>query len=225
MLTSILNTKFLLMALLGLFLILSIYSMDFMTIENVKNNKVMILGFIGNHYFSSVAIFFISCVVFVNSPVPFAAIVKLLGGFFFGFYLGAIYNIAATVLACVIGFSISRYAFKDSFEKRYFNKLKKIELEIEKNGFYYFVFLRLVMVVPYFLINILAGISRISFNKFLYSTVIGVIPASLIYANGGSKLEKINSVNELFRTDIVFSLVLVAILLLTPVLFKKIKNS
>ncbi len=198
--------------------------MDYMTIENVKDNKVMILGFISNHYFSSVAIFFISCVVFVNSPVPFAAIVKLLGGFFFGFYLGAIYNIAATVLACVIGFSISRYAFKDSFEKRYFNKLKKIELEIEKNGFIYFLFLRLVMVVPYFLINILAGISRISFNKFLYSTIIGVVPASLIYANGGSKLEQIDSVNELFRVDIVFSFVLVALVLLTPVLFKIIRN-
>lgn len=196
--------------------------MDFLTIENVKNNKLQIAYFISSHYLISVLLFFISCIVFVNSPIPLAAIIKLLGGFFFGFYLGAFYNIVATIFACLIGFGVSRYAFKDIFERKYYEKLRKIENEIEKNGFYYFLTLRLVMVVPYFLINILAGISRISFKKYLMSTSLGVLPASLIYANGGNKLEEINSIQELFRSDIVFSLILVAFIVYWPILKKRL---
>ena len=174
--------------------------------------------FIENNYIFSVLIFFISCTVFINSPIPFAAVIKLLGGFFFGLYLGAFYNITATTIACLIGFGISRYAFKDTFEKLYYKRLIGIENEIEKNGFYYFLSLRLVLVVPYFLINILGGISRIPFKKYLFSTTVGVIPASFIYANGGSKLERINSVSELFGLDILFALALMIGLSLFPII-------
>ena len=222
MFTETYNIKIFLIALLVLFFIISAFSIDFITIDNIKSNKFQIVNFISNNYFVSVLLFFISCIFFINSPIPFAAIIKLLGGFFFGFYLGAFYNIIATILSCLIGFWISRYAFKDVFEKRYYEKLKIIENEIEINGFYYFLSLRLVMVVPYFLINILAGISRVSFKKYLFSTALGVIPASLIYANGGNKLEQINSIHELFRIDIILSLSLVAIIALFPILKKKL---
>lgn len=198
----------------------SVWFSDLLTIEDVKKNKLWVSGFIDSHYLLSVFLFFLSCAVFINSPVPFAAIVKLLGGFFFGFYLGAIYNIAATILACLIGFGISRYAFKEAFEKSYFERLKSVEAEIENNGFYYFLMLRLVMVVPYFLINIIAGISRISFKNYAFSTMLGVIPASLVYANGGNKLEQINSVSELFRSDVVASLLLISSISLLPVFIK-----
>ena len=222
MFTETYNIKIFLIALLVLFFIISAFSIDFITIDNIKSNKFQIVNFISNNYLISVLLFFISCIFFINSPIPFAAIIKLLGGFFFGFYLGAFYNIIATILSCLIGFWISRYAFKDVFEKRYYEKLKIIENEIEINGFYYFLSLRLVMVVPYFLINILAGISRVSFKKYLFSTALGVIPASLIYANGGNKLEQINSIHELFRIDIILSLSLVAIIALFPILKKKL---
>ena len=222
MFTVTYNIKIFLIFLLVLFFIISVFSMDFITIDNIKSNKFQIGNFISNNYLISVFLFFISCIFFINSPIPFAAIIKLLGGFFFGFYLGAFYNIIATILSCLIGFWISRYAFKDIFERLYYERLKRIENEIEINGFYYFLSLRLVMVVPYFLINILAGISRISFRKYLFSTTLGVIPASLIYANGGNKLEQINSIHELFRIDIILSLSLVAIIALFPILKKKL---
>jgi len=196
--------------------------MDYLTLENIKNNKNQISNLIDKNYYLSVFLFFFSCIIFVNSPIPFAAIIKLLGGYFFGFHLGAVYNILATVLACLMGFAISRYALKEIFEKIYFKKLLKIEHEIEKNGLYYFLSLRLIMVVPYFLINILAGISGISFSRYLFSTILGVIPASIIYANGGSRFEQINSISEIFKSETVISLILVALVVLVPVLSKKL---
>lgn len=207
--------------LLLVFIAAAVFFSDQLTLEAFKNNKLFVAEFIAQNYVLSVTLFFLSCIVFVNSPVPFAAIIKMLSGFFFGFYMGAIYNIAATILACAVGFGISRYAFKDLFERLYYDHLKKLESEIEENGFYYFLSLRLVMVVPYFLINILAGISRISFKKYLLSSALGVMPASFVYANGGNKLEHINSIDELFSPRVMASILLIALMSLSPLLLKK----
>ena len=204
-----------------IFLVASIYFYDLLTLESIKSNKLWINEFIKNNYVLSVFLFFMSCMIFVNSPLPLAAIIKVLGGFFFGFSLGAIYNVMATVLGCIVGFSISRYALKDSFEKNYYERIKKVENEVEKNGFYYFLILRLVMVVPYFLINITAGLSRISFKKYLLSTLLGVTPMSLVYANGGNQLEQINSISELLEPEVIVALILIAVVLLVPVFIKK----
>ncbi|MCQ8127643.1 TVP38/TMEM64 family protein [Methylomonas rivi] len=207
--------------LLLVFIAAAVYFSDQLTLETFKNNKLFIADFIAQNYVLSVMLFFLSCIIFVNSPVPFAAAIKMLSGFFFGFYMGAIYNIAATILACVVGFGISRYAFKDLFERMYYERLQALESEIEENGFYYFLSLRLVMVVPYFLINILAGISRISFKKYLLSSALGVMPASFVYANGGNKLEHINSIDELFSPGMITAILLIALMSLSPLLLKK----
>ncbi|WP_235185808.1 TVP38/TMEM64 family protein [Methylomarinum vadi] len=212
------------LVLLIFLIIIPIYFFDFLTLENIQNNKIWLKEFINNNYFFSVFLFFISCLIFINSPIPLAALVKIIGGFLFGFRMGAIYNVIATIIACLAGFIISRYAFKKEFEKVYYDRLKRVENEIETNGSYYFLTLRLIMIIPYFIINIVAGISRISFKKYLFSTILGVIPASLIYANGGNKLEHINSVAELFKFEVIISLLLVIFISLFPMLIKRLNQ-
>lgn len=209
------------LAIISLIIVMSFYMADIVTIDNVKANEANLRDFIEEHYGLSVLLFFVACTLFINSPIPLAAPLKVLGGYFFGFYWGTFYNIGATLLACLVGFGVSRYTFKDLFEKRYYDRLKTIENEIETNGFYYFLSLRLVMVVPYFLINILAGLSRISFRKYATSTLAGITPASFIYANGGNMLEQITSLQEIFRFDIILSLAVVALISLCPVIIKK----
>lgn len=209
------------LAVIGLIILMSFYLTDIVTLDHVKANEAYLRDFIEDHYGLSVLLFFVACTLFINSPIPLAAALKVLGGFFFGFYWGAFYNIGATLLACLVGYGISRYTFRDLFEKRYYDNLRTVENDIEKNGFYYFLSLRLIMVVPYFLINILAGLSRISFKKYLASTLVGVTPASLIYANGGNRLEQITSLQEIFRFDIILSLAVVALISLCPVIIKK----
>lgn len=213
--------KYYWLVLFAIFLLVSVWFADYLTLDGIKSNKQWIKNIIEHHYILSVAVFFIACSVFINSPLPMAAVIKVMGGYFFGFYYGAVYNISATLIACLLGFYLSRYALKDLFEAAYYKRLQKVEQEIEVNGFYYFLSLRLVMVVPYFIINVIAGISRVSFKHYLFATVLGVIPSSLIYANGGSKLEQIESVAQLLQPEYVVSLVLLACALLWPALQRK----
>lgn len=186
-------------------------------LADIQLHKQTIGRFIESHYAFSVSLFFMLCVIFINSPLPLAAVVKIMAGYFFGFYAGAVYNVGATLLACMVGFWLSRYAFRRRFEQVFYARLEGLEHEIERNGFYYFLSLRIVMVVPYFLINIIAGLSRLSFKDFLLSTILGVIPASLIYANGGQQLEQIRSAAELFQWNTMGSLALMAFASLLPV--------
>ncbi|WNB75983.1 TVP38/TMEM64 family protein [Methylomonas koyamae] len=185
-------------------------------LQDIQFHKQAIGLFIGSHYGVAVALFFALCVIFINSPLPLAAAMKILSGYFFGFYLGAVYNVGATVLACLVGFWLSRYAFRRRFEQLFYARLESVEHEIERNGLYYFLSLRVAMVVPYFLINIVAGLSRLSFRDYLLSTLLGVLPASLIYANGGQRLEQIRSAAELFEWQTAASLALVAAASLLP---------
>jgi uncharacterized membrane protein YdjX (TVP38/TMEM64 family) len=202
--------------LLLLLLGIAIYSYRAPSLADIQVHKQAITIFIENHYAVSVSLFFMLCVLFINSPLPLAAVMKILAGYFFGFYIGAAYNIGATLLACLVGFWLSRYAFRSRFEQLFYAQLESVEHEIERNGLYYFLSLRIVMVVPYFLINIIAGLSRLSFKDYLLSTVFGVVPASLIYANGGAQLEQIRSTAELFDWDTVGSLALMAAASLLP---------
>ncbi|MDT8405686.1 MAG: VTT domain-containing protein [Methylococcales bacterium] len=203
---------------------ISWYFADAMTLANILHHKDWLSTLIDEHYALTVMAFFIACALFINSPLPLAAVIKVLGGYFFGVYLGALFNILATVNACLLGFALSRYAFKSAFEAHFLKKLEEVEDAIERNGFYYFLSLRLMMVVPYFLINFVAGISRISFRHYFASSLLGVIPASIIYANGGSKLEQISSLTELFQGEVIGALLLILTLSLTPLILKRYQS-
>lgn len=194
------------------------------SLTDIQAHRQSIGMFIESHYAIAVSLFFMLCVIFINSPLPLAAVMKILSGYFFGFYVGAAYNVGATLLACLIGFWLSRYAFRSRFEQLFYARLENVEHEIERNGLYYFLSLRIVMVVPYFLINIIAGLSRLSFKDYLLSTVFGVLPASLIYANGGQQLEHIRSVGELIEWDTAGSLALMAAASLLPAWWQRRKR-
>lgn len=193
-------------------------------LNDIQAHRQALAMFIESHYAFSVGVFFMLCVIFINSPLPLAAVMKILSGYFFGFYVGAAYNVGATLLACLVGFWLSRHAFRSRFEQLFYARLEAVEHEIERNGFYYFLGLRIVMVVPYFLINILAGLSRLSFKDYLLSTLFGVLPASLIYANGGEQLEQIRSTSELFDWHTMVALLLMVTASLFPAWWQRRKR-
>lgn len=214
--------KIVFFVLLVFVLLVSVYFQEYISIEGIKENREEFKGFVDENYFLAVFVFFLLNIVFVNSPLPLAAVVKLLGGFLFGVVFGFFYNVLATTIGCYAGFLVSRYAFNNSFHKMYGSHLKKVEKEIEENGFFYFLTVRVVLVIPYFLINIIAGLSRISNIKYLGSTFLGVLVPSFIYANAGSKIDALESAKDIFSFDIILALVLVAGLSFLPPFIKKL---
>ncbi len=125
-------------------------------------------------------------------------------------------------MGALSSFLIARYALKSFLEKKFYAQLSKINTGIKENGSYYLFFLRMVPVFPFFVINILFGISKMPAIKFFIISFIGMLPGILLYVNAGSQISKINSVSEIYNLSIILSIFIIGIF---PMVVKKMLYS
>ena len=180
------------------------------TFELLKEQRNALLNYVETNPFFSYILIFILITLFVITPIPLAAVGKIIGGLLFGVIHGTIFNIIATTTGSIIGYAIGKYTIPQEFYQNYRNKIKKIDAEFQNNGFSYLMILRLSIVFPFFLINLVGGLSeKISFKKYTLSTILSIIPTSFIYAYGGAKLATLNSINDIFSLEIIILLLLI----------------
>lgn len=191
-------------------LILSIFSYQYLTFENLVEYKDEIKEFSLQNIYLTLFLFSFLAILLNNVPVPFSAISKIFSGFIFGLYMGIFVNILVTFTSAMAGFYMSRYLFKDFFQRKFKNHLETINKEIEKYGFDYFLSLRIFLAFPYFIINIFGGISKISQRKYALSSFLGVIPASILYAYTGVQIDTISSPMDLLSLDIIIIFLILA---------------
>ncbi|WP_243360785.1 TVP38/TMEM64 family protein [Fundidesulfovibrio terrae] len=163
----------------------------------------------------------------ITSPIPLAALVKLLAGYFFGVQAGFVLNVCVSVLGGFAGFAASRYLFYKPLYARFSHQLARANLEIARHGFWYVLSARLFLATPFFLVNVLAGLSCIRKRKFLLGTFLGVLPSSMIYAVSGSHLEAIREIADLANPRLAAVLAAVGAAAVIPALLgrKKKKRS
>jgi uncharacterized membrane protein YdjX (TVP38/TMEM64 family) len=162
--------------------------------------------------------------VAINSPLPLAALIKVLTGYFFGLEAGFTLNVGISVSGGLVGFMASRHLFHRALYKRFGHQLARANLEIARNGFWYVLSARLLVAAPFFLVNVLAGLSSMRKRKFLLGTLLGVLPSSMLYAMSGSQLETIRSVSDLANPRMAVILALVAAAVVVPALIKRKKR-
>ncbi|MBI4806181.1 MAG: TVP38/TMEM64 family protein [Desulfovibrio sp.] len=162
--------------------------------------------------------------VIINCPVPVAALVKVLAGFFFGVQAGMALNVFVSVLGGLLGFMATRHLFHRPLYSRFSHQLARVNLDIARNGFWYVLSARLLMVTPFFLVNVLSGLSCIRKRKFLLGTFLGVIPSSAIYAVSGSHLESIRTASDMASPQFAFILALLAAVSVVPALIRRKKR-
>ena len=171
-----------------------------------------------------VAIFIAIYIVQTALSLPGAAVLSLAAGAIFGALIGTLYvNIGATVGA-TLAFLVARYLFHDVIQNKFGPRLEKINRELETRGFNYLLFLRLVPLFPFFLINLGAGLTRIPLRTFFFGTMIGIIPGSFVFCNAGASLAAITSLKEVASPRVLGSFALLGLFALVPVLYQKFKR-
>ena len=196
----------------------------YLALTSLKSNRVVLVEFYERHQFFMVAIFIIVYIVQTALSLPGAAILSLAAGAVFGTVMGALYaNIGATVGASV-AFLVARYLFHDVIESRLGSRLEKINRELEARGFNYLLFLRLVPVFPFFLINLGAGLTKMPLRTFFFGTMVGIIPGSIVFCNAGSSIATITSVSEVASARVLGAFTLLGVLALAPVIYQKING-
>ena len=196
----------------------------YLTLESLKGNRNALLQFYAAHRLGMVVGFIGIFIVQTTLSLPGAAILSLAAGAVFGNIRGTIFvNIGAS-LGATIAFLLARYLFRDLIQKRFGSRLEGINSELEKAGFHYLLFLRLVPIFPFFLINLGAGLTRIPLRTFFWGTMLGIIPGSFVYCNAGASLAAINKVGEIASARVLGSFALLGLFALVPVFYKKLKR-
>lgn len=196
----------------------------YMTLSSLKANRDALLGLYERHKSGTIAIFIITYIVQTALSLPGAAILSLAGGAVFGAVMGTLYvNIGATVGAA-LAFMATRYLFRDAVLKKFGSNLVNMNKELEQRGFNYLLFLRLVPVFPFFLINFGAGLTAISLRTFLFGTMIGIIPGSFVYCNAGASLASIGSMSEIASLRVLGSFALLGLFALVPVAYARLRK-
>jgi uncharacterized membrane protein YdjX (TVP38/TMEM64 family) len=192
-----------------------------LSLETFRQYREQLLAFTAQHYIPTVAIFILVYIAAVALSIPGATILTLTAGFLFGF-LGLIYvNIGASTGA-ILAFLVARYLMGDWIQKRYGEKLASFNKEIAENGYNYLLTLRFIPLFPFFLINIFAGLTRVPLATFAWTTMIGILPGSFVYIYTGRQLGIIDKPGDILSWQIILAFVLLGLLVLSPVLIRKL---
>ena len=194
-----------------------------LTLENLQANAARLRGFSDGHFFVSVIAFILIYIIVTGFSLPGALILTLAGGFLYKTLLAAVFvNIGATTGA-TLAFIFARYIAGTWIQQKYADKLSAFNAELDKNGPGYLLTLRLIPVFPFFLINLLAGLTRIPLKTFVWTTSLGILPGSLVYAYAGQQLGNIHNVKDIFTTRILMAFLLLASFAVLPVIIGKLR--
>jgi len=129
-------------------------------------------------------------------------------------------NVGATTGA-TLAFLAARYLLRDWVEQKFGDRLQPIQEGFAKNAFSYLMTLRLIPLFPFFLVNLVSGLTRVPLGTYIVATALGIIPGSFVYAYAGRQLGTINSLREIASPNVLLAFTLLGLLALVPVVYRR----
>ena len=182
--------------------------MQYITLENLKAIRLQLLVLVENHYLLALLTYIALYILASTFSLPVGAPLTLIGGFLFGTWIATIAtNIGATIGASLT-FLLVRYLLADTFQKQYSAQLTTFNANIAAYGAQYLLLARLMIFIPFFLVNIGAALTNVPLLTFIVTTSLGIMPGSLVYAYAGSNIATINRISDVFSRPMIIALLL-----------------
>ena len=185
---------------------------QYLTLDYVKAQQQSIDRYYADNRLLTLLGFFVLYVIITGASLPGAAVLTLAAGAIFGLVTGVILVSFASTLGASIAFLVSRYLFRESVQSRFGNSLQAINKGIDKDGPFYLFALRLVPAFPFFVINLVMGLTRLRLWTFFWVSQLGMFAGTVVYVNAGTQLAQIESASGIFSPGIIASFVLLALL-------------
>ena len=215
----------LVMLILGLIVAYKFFGLEsFFSFENLKAQKELLLSLVQSHFWLSAAVLMLGYALSVALMIPIATFFALAAGFMFGALWGTLIAVFGATLGAVASFYVARFVLGESLQQKYTQELNRFNSEFEANGYSYLFALRLLPIFPFFLINLLCGLTRIDVKTFFITTFIGIIPGGFAYTYAGSQLSSINALSDIFTKEMALAFVFLGLLSLIPVVYKKYQH-
>lgn len=184
---------------------------EFLTIDGIKSSLDEFNRWYTAHPLQTGAAFFGFYVLVAALSLPGAVVMTLVAGTVFGLAWGTLIVSFASSIGATLAFLVSRYLLRDAVQNRFGERLRAMNEGIRKEGAYYLFTLRLVPVFPFFLINLLMGLTPIRTPVFYWVSQTGMLAGTVVYVNAGAQLASLDSLSGILSPPLIFSFVLLGI--------------
>lgn len=191
----------------------------YLTLDVLKESRGKFVAMQAQSPWLTTLAFFAGYVLVVALSLPGATIMTLAIGALFGFWYGVLLVSFASSLGATLAFLVSRYLLRDMVQRRFGGKLKGINEGIARDGALYLFLLRLMPVFPFFLINLLMGLTHIPTFTFYWVSQLGMLAGTLVYVNAGTQLANVDSLSGILSPAVLLSFALLGVF---PLLAKRV---
>jgi len=189
-----------------------IFDLDrFLSLEKLQQSKAAIDQYRDAHPVLASAAFFGVYVAVTALSLPGAAILTLAGGAIFGLLWGTVIVSFASSIGATLAFLTSRFLLHDAIQSRYGDRLKAINAGVRKDGALYLFTLRLIPAFPFFVVNLVMGLTPLPARTFYWVSQAGMLPLTLVFVNAGTELAKIDQLKDIVSPTLIASLVLIGL--------------
>ena len=214
------NRKLLIVVLVALVAAFFLFDIGrFFSLDYLKSEQAALNSLYQNKPILVITVFFFGYIAVTALSLPGAAILTLAAGAQFGLLLGTVLVSFASSIGATLAFLVSRYLLRDTIESRFGDKLQTFNRNIEKDGAFYLFTVRLVPVFPFFLVNLVMGLTHLKTGIFYVVSQIGMLAGTLVFVNAGTQLAKIDSLSGILSPGLIFSFALLGIF---PLIAKKV---
>ena len=193
----------------------------FLDLEFLKSRQADIDVYYRDHPATMLAGYFVAYVAITGLSLPGAAIMTLAGGAVFGLLWGTVLVSFASTIGATVAFIVSRYILRDGIQRRYGDRLHAINEGIARDGAFYLFTLRLVPAFPFFVINLVMGLTAMRILTFALVSQLGMLPGTIVFVNAGTQLARIESLQGILSPALIGSFVLLGVF---PLIAKWIVN-
>ncbi|HEX9938066.1 MAG TPA: VTT domain-containing protein [Longimicrobium sp.] len=190
----------------------------------LKANRARMLEFTERNYATVIVGVAAAYIVLTALSLPQAALLTLASGFLLGRWVGTAVVVVAATIGATLAFLAARYLFADAARRKMGPRLQRLSRGFEEDAFSYLLFLRLVPVFPFWMVNLVSAFTPVTVRTYVAATFIGIVPGTFVYCNLGRRLATLQSGSDLFDRETLVALALLGTLSLVPIAWKKIRN-
>jgi len=203
---------------------------DYLSMDQIRDHRIVLKAFVSVHPFLAPLTFMSIYTVATALSIPGAVFLTIIGGFLFPQPLATIFVVISATLGAIVIFLAAKTALHDFLKRQAGNALTKMQQGFQDNAVNYLLFLRLVPIFPFWLVNLAPAFFSVSLFTFTWTTFLGIIPGSFVFAQAGVGLGAIFdagdtlSIHTILNRDVKIALVALGLFALIPAIIKKLRK-
>jgi len=200
---------------------------SYLSFEALRQHREELTTFVAGNFAVAALLYLAVYVVIVAFSLPGGAVMSLAGGFLFGVVSGSILTVFGATIGATALFVAARTAFADVMRAKAGSAIRRMRQGFQENAFSYLLFLRLIPIFPFWLVNLVPALLNVRLGVFILATFVGIIPGTIVYVSVGNGLGAIFESGQdpnlgiILQPEILLPLLGLAVLSLVPVLYKR----